>query len=443
MFVRALAGIALSLASVGCARSTPPATAPTTAQVPAARQLQTNPAQPSGAPSAELLARWSPPSTPDVIGFADLGALLAKEVVSGLLPAATIAAQSYLSKASVDCVTQWLSSVRQVAGFASDTDSLVILTYESAALKTPFEQCIRTFAEVPHVELGSKIQAYAFDNALLVVEPHVVLLGNRTLVEASLASQGVARWEPAVSLGKDQQLVIAGRDRKEPLEYKGYLSVSDEQLVVHLDVTFPDAAAAKAVADQVSPTRIKRELPAENQQMSALHQLVADVWHVQQAGRSAAFEFKLTGSPPQIAERLGMVSALAVYSVRKYIASAKATEARVTLATIAKQLVVARPKKFTALPPVPAQFSAVAGKKYPSVSADWVKWQAVGFALTDPQYYQYRVDVGNQGKSAEVVAEGDIDGNGQRSRFSLSLQIDKKTGEIRVSPEIEEKDPLE
>jgi hypothetical protein len=67
-----------------------------------------------------------------------------------------------------------------------------------------------------------------------------------------------------------------------------------------------------------------------------------------------------------------------------------------------------------------------------------------------PQYYQYEVVAAKDGKSAEVIARGDLDGNGKQSRLSLKLTLDAKTGAVTIStaspklaPSIEETDPLE
>jgi hypothetical protein len=156
-----------------------------------------------------------------------------------------------------------------------------------------------------------------------------------------------------------------------------------------------------------------------------------------------AFEVRLVGEPTVMAERLGMGAAMAIYGVRKYIAEAKIAEARTVTRRIATRLVEAKLKKLTSLPAVPAKFESVQGMKYQSVPADWSKWQTIQFSMESPQYFQYRVEAAKGGKAATVIAEGDLDANGKRSRFSLAIEPDPKTRELRVAETLSEQDPTE
>jgi type IV pilus assembly protein PilA len=394
-------------------------------------------------PSERILGHWTAPPSPEAIGYADLGALFSKELIRGLASAGLFAAKDYVPKAAMDCIAEWMSSVREVAGVVKGDEVMVILTYEPVALRTPLERCIQTFGDVPRVEMGAKLQAYALPNAVLVVEPDVAILGSRQLVEASLGNQAKGNWPQTVALAKDQQIAFLGRDNDKQFDIKGYLSVADERFVVHVDITYPDLATATTASELVSAERVIRELSGKGPQAQAVSDLVNNCWHVQKSGQTVAFEFGIAAKPEVIAERLGMVSALAVYGVRKYIAEAKTAEARATVAIIAKDLILAHPKKLTSLPPVPAKFEVLQGKKYQSAPADWDQWKTISFSLSEPQYYQYRVEAAKNGKSAQVIAEGDLDGNGKRSRFSLSLQVDGKTGGIQVAPDLNVQDAEE
>jgi type IV pilus assembly protein PilA len=436
MFSRCLLRVALVLALGGCGCSRFPAVAPANAPPPAAVMVQPSSAPQGQVPSQKLLGRWTAPTSPDAIGYADFGALFSQELIRGLVSAGLFAAKDFATKDNIDCVAEWLSSVREVAGFVKAQEGLLILTYEPTALRTPLEHCMQSFGDPPRVEMGPKLQAYALKDAMLVIEPDVVLLGRRQLVEASLSRQSMGSWPPAFGLEKDQQITFLGRDDDKGMGIKGYLSVAAEQFVVHVDITYPDTATAKTAAELMSPERVKRELSGQNPQVQAVSDLINETWHVQQAGQHVGFEFGIRGKSTLIAERLGMVSALAVYGVRKYIAGAKTTEARATVAIITKDLAVAHPTKFTSLPPVPAKFEAVQGKQYQSAPADWAKWKSIGFSRNEPQYYQYRVEAAKNGKSAVVIAEGDLDGNGKKSRFALSVQLDGKTGQILIEPEL-------
>ena len=99
------------------------------------------------------------------------------------------------------------------------------------------------------------------------------------------------------------------------------------------------------------------------------------------------------------------------------------------------------PSRFAALPAVPSMVPS--GVKYQSAPADWEPWSEIHFSMAEPQYYQYEVVVSKDGMSAEVIARGDLDGNGTQSRFSLTLKRDAKTRKLQLAPAIEESNPNE
>ncbi len=102
-------------------------------------------------------------------------------------------------------------------------------------------------------------------------------------------------------------------------------------------------------------------------------------------------------------------------------------------------------------PPRPAN---VAGKKYQSDPGDWTTgtsqagWQCLKFTMTDPQYYIYNYESaggGTDGSSFKTLANGDLNGDGNFSTFSLSgkVQAGTKGLECNIAPNIDEKDATE
>src|SRR5271155_3756499 len=96
---------------------------------------------------------------------------------------------------------------------------------------------------------------------------------------------------------------------------------------------------------------------------------------------------------------VGILSVLAIYGVRKYIANAKTAEARNSLGQIAKDAASTYdPKRgfcSSASRPVPANMTAVSGVKYQSTAEDWEVDHAqnggfacLKFSLDMPQYFQ-------------------------------------------------------
>jgi hypothetical protein len=61
-----------------------------------------------------------------------------------------------------------------------------------------------------------------------------------------------------------------------------------------------------------------------------------------------------------------------------------------------------------------------------------------------PQYYQYEVKAAKNGESAEILAHGDLDGDGQTSLFKVAMHVDRKNGNVLVvDPNVAETDPDE
>jgi len=142
---------------------------------------------------------------------------------------------------------------------------------------------------------------------------------------------------------------------------------------------------------------------------------------------------------------IGVLAALAIYGVRKYIANAKTAEARMGVGRIAKDASAAYNKENMGTSvlalrgetssvntlcgpavPVPAAADKIKGKKYQSSPAEWGGdqsngWACLHFSMQDPQYFMYNYT----GTTAEfsAIANGDLDGNGTLSTFSLAGKV--------------------
>ncbi len=172
---------------------------------------------------------------------------------------------------------------------------------------------------------------------------------------------------------------------------------------------------------------------------------------------------------------VGVLAALAIYGIRKYIANAKTAEARNNVGRMAKDASSAYQREGMAgslLPaqgaagasrrlclsanPVPANVSDLAGRKYQADPAEWSTGQpknsegghegfaCLKFAVPSPQYFQYKYEcsagdtaaAGLPGAKFSAMAVGDLDGDGDTSLFRLDGEI-KKEGtnvELFVSP---------
>jgi len=166
---------------------------------------------------------------------------------------------------------------------------------------------------------------------------------------------------------------------------------------------------------------------------------------------------------------VGVLAALGLYGVRKYLMHAKTAEVRSSLGQMAKDATAAYARESMkgdvmaaggttkamhnlctdAAKKVPAEIDSVRGKKYQSAPTDWTEGNSatagfvcLRFALSDPQYYMYDYK-GTAGEAGtfEALAYGDLDGDQIESTLSLSGKV--SNGVVFVSPNFKEVDPEE
>jgi type IV pilus assembly protein PilA len=157
---------------------------------------------------------------------------------------------------------------------------------------------------------------------------------------------------------------------------------------------------------------------------------------------------------------VGILAALAIYGVRKYMSNAKSAEARNSIGQMGKDAITAYFKEGmeatviklgsstsvvnqlcsgAAVEAVPAGGNITQGtmpaqikaKKYQSTPSEWSTWDCLHFSMNDPQYYQYDyVSPGGPttGTTFTCQAAGDLNGDGQGSLFTMSgaIQADAK-----------------
>ena len=118
---------------------------------------------------------------------------------------------------------------------------------------------------------------------------------------------------------------------------------------------------------------------------------------------------------------LGVVSALGIYGMTRYLREAKTAEGRAEATMLARGVVRCAATQgrggAPTLPPssakVPASLSEVGKRKYMSTPADWSDptFRCAGFSMGAPQYFQYewekRDDAGGVAR-----ATADLDGDG-------------------------------
>jgi len=174
---------------------------------------------------------------------------------------------------------------------------------------------------------------------------------------------------------------------------------------------------------------------------------------------------------------IGVLAALAIYGVRKYIANAKTAEARNSLGQISKDAQTAYAREgmkgdvlavgsaagvsnvlcASASKSVPASGGSIAGKKYQSDPGEWSVdaatankgFSCLKFSMADPQYFMYNWTSTGGGAADDnysTTARGDLNADGNLSTFEMKGIIQKgaKGGlELNTSPNIIETSPEE
>jgi len=167
---------------------------------------------------------------------------------------------------------------------------------------------------------------------------------------------------------------------------------------------------------------------------------------------------------------VGILAALAIFGVKKYVTNAKSAEARNTVGQISKNAAGAWAKEImpgavlgegaviaganqlcktaeavpTAVPKGQKyQSKTTAGDDFNKGSSD-TGWVCLRFTMEGPQYYQYNYNSAMTDPKTgtfAAVAIGDLNGDGVESNFAREGEV--RNGNIVLSPAIKETNPDE
>jgi type IV pilus assembly protein PilA len=167
---------------------------------------------------------------------------------------------------------------------------------------------------------------------------------------------------------------------------------------------------------------------------------------------------------------VGVLAALAIYGVRKYLLNSKTAEVRNAVGQMAKDAKAAYEREsmdskvlaggasatvsnnlcIDASKTVPVDKSSIAGKKYQSAATDWTVdegtpgkgFACLRFSMSDPQYYMYDYK-GTAGATGKFTAAGYGDLNGDAATSAFTLLGEVTGGIVFVSPNFKEDKPEE
>lgn len=458
--LRRRAAITLVLASVcsgGCGGGAPPsaAVAPSDgSNGGAVASGETVDAAPSRSPSDALAKNWSYQTDPPIVGYADLqgffGSTLGANVIKDIVGlAADFTAETR------ECIDEVVPGMREAALGTSPEGNLIILRFDPAATKR-VEACVPLFRDhklAPATVAGADA-AWTEHDGVLAIAPGVMVKGPQALVESAIAGKGHGAGLSRMKLTKDEYLVWSGASKG--MVTTGSVLASDERFRVGGAIAFLNESIAKVMQEKAAqgPEMLMAMLPVDQSMNEATRTRLSKALSCDRYGNQLACSFELVESVADQGRDLGIVvAAAAERGAHSYMMKARPGEAKNAIGRIAKDLVVdwesAPPpgktrakRKLVSFPAVPKTIPK--GVKVTTTPADWKAWAPLHFEMTSPQYYQYEVKAARDGESAEIIARGDLNGDGKTSQFKLLVKIDRaKQSALFVAPTIEETDPQE
>ena len=396
------------------------------------------------APDA-ILRYWAFEARPRFAAYADLGGLLRTEIGRAVVPATLSLSQGTMTPEQAQCLRGAADSVKDLAVGADDGGGLVIARFDDTAFDAG--PCL-TAAGAHPVEVEGK-PGFELRGTVVVHEPGILLVGPQGHVRTALHPRsGDTTFPHLLALGPDEFLVWTVHVDEDTRAH-GTLLASSERFRLGFEADVP-AFIAGQVEDQLHALQSRSTVPGLDGEDGALASELLKSVDVTREGSHLSGAFDLHEPPADQARDLGVMASLAISGVRKYLVKAKSAEARNAIGQIAKDYDVwwekedGKPRsrrKLLSFPPVPKTIPR--GVKYPSTPADWKAWEPLRFSMDAPQYYQYEVKASKDGRSADVFARGDLDGDGKPSEFRLHLTIDRHDGTMGIAPSIEEHDPDE
>jgi hypothetical protein len=301
-------------------------------------------------------------------------------------------------------------------------------------------------------EDGSVVDPSARINKLdkylsVAMEGTYVILGTHELVLEALKKPAmplpeVLRSESADTFFRGETEVegIVGRLTGTTNSARSMLAVEASSNTVH-NMVFDQVLSFARIIDSVKPATLDLTVKVEgSERISAELAFVGDA--EQQRTKMGTLFFDALGLFGAVsaahatapAEPHDSVQRIAVtYHVEMASQAARAAAAKASGRPT-------KPFRFTSFPAVPKTIPR--GVKVQVEAKDWKAWSALGFERIGTQEYQYEIVAAPDGKSAQIIARGDLNGDGKASTYVQTLKLNASGG-VETAPNIAETNPGE
>lgn len=438
-----------------CACGDVPPTAPPPATPPGAAA----PATPaSGSPEAHTpsLIAAAPPTSTFVFRL-DVRRLRSAPLHAGLREAMNM----------VDGIAGTLRSWSDTCGFdvLDALDEVVVASYPEskgplflARVKAggpdPLPCAVAVTGAPGQPEIRGETRVVRGPGAVIAVEGPVLAFGVEAEVRSGLAAlrSGAAPASPlARALAAMGPQVIAAALSDRGIGFQSATARIDADLgglrgAVRVELS--NAAGASDVINgmraEVAATRASGLLAGP---LAGRMEAVLSAIQVSATGTTVEALVDVRGGAVEQAAAANVFTALAAGGTRLYQDVSRAAGARRNvdaIATLLKSYVEREGKKrFPASAPLtPSTVPAMVPYRPSPTDWDHPTWRAIGFAPMQDTLYAYAIEISKDGRSAEVVARGDLDGDGKQSRFVRRLGF-ASDGAVGISASTTVTDELE
>ncbi len=404
-------------------------------------------------PSAAIRRRWALGTGGVFFLYANVETLMATAFARAFVPA--LLEMPGLSPEQARCGEKLAASTKELLMGANQDGVIALLRIDEAT--SPLGACIKALSAEPGPLPGAAgaaggPEAWNLFGTWVAHEPGLLLVGAPEAIRAALAVAGAQSAPGSLDLEPGQHLAFSAVvAAKVPLE--GTLTITPARFALQLDAHPPGEGDAEKMVAEFEKIAATSAFPGFDAHQNQMARRVLDATKVTQQDGHLRALFEVRSGPVDQGARFGELASLAIYTFRRYLQSAKAAEAQAVVAEIARSYVTLwereepksvppAKKKLGSFPPVPS--AVPRGEKYASQAGDWKAWAPMRFEMTEPQYFQYEVKAAKDGESADIVARGDLNGDGKTSLYTLHVKVDRKNGSALVlAPKLEITDPFE
>ena len=427
--LRSLAlGSLVVVTACGSAPPPPPKAPATVAAAPVPKKRAASP---------DLQKRWVVAPDAPVSAYIDLAALgqtaLWKSIVPKLLDSAT----KDVAPADRACIVATLAAAREAA--FGDVNQGMVAVIRLDPTQTEPQACFQ--ARVPDAKkavVPGANDAFELGEGLIAFEKGFVHIGDHDSVVAALAQKS-APWPSALSLADGEQAAFALKG--DLVDGHGSLVASPSLFQIAFDGKAKDEKTAQSLEAEA---RSLKNDGGRNPIAAMLGQHV----EFSRTGTDVKLGFALKEPVEQQTTDLARVVDLAEAMLNDYLGATKLVEVQEGLKTVVRAYVTdfdredskvpQAKKKLASYPAVPKEVPK--GTSATLSAADWKPWNKLQVVMPTSRY-QYEIKAAKDGLSAEIIARGDLNGDGKTSLFRIQLKV--VDGKLGIDPNVEEVAPLE